>query len=71
MQEWYILGVGKVSFLERCPQFRGVLIEGFHGIVCIYTNTENETHSLSHLCVSIYTIAHSTEYWTLVRYIQY
>ena len=32
MQEWY-LGWEKVSLLERCPQFRGVLIEGFH---CIY-----------------------------------
>ena len=32
MQEWS-LGWEKVSFLERCPQFRGVLIEGFH---CIY-----------------------------------
>ena len=32
MQERY-LGWEKVSFLERCPQFRGVLIEGFH---CIY-----------------------------------
>ena len=29
MQEWY-LGWEKVSLLERCPQFRGVLIEGFH-----------------------------------------
>ena len=29
MQEWY-LGRQKVSLLERCPQFRGVLIEGFH-----------------------------------------
>ena len=38
MQEWYILGAGKVSCLERCPQFRSVLIEGFHCtcIVCIY-----------------------------------
>ena len=27
MQEWY-LGWEKVSCLERCPQFRGVLIEG-------------------------------------------
>ena len=26
MQEWY-LGWEKVSCLERCPQFRGVLIE--------------------------------------------
>ena len=29
MQEWY-LGRQKVSLLERCPQFRGDLIEGFH-----------------------------------------
>ena len=29
MQEWY-LGRQKVSLLERCPQFRGVLIEGFY-----------------------------------------
>ena len=31
-----VLGVGKVSCLERCPQFRSVLIERerFH---CIYT----------------------------------
>ena len=32
VQEWY-LGWEKVSCLERCPQFRGVLIEWFH---CIY-----------------------------------
>ena len=25
-----VLGATKVSLLERCPQFRGVLIEGFH-----------------------------------------
>ena len=31
MQERY-LGWEKVSCLERCPQFRGVLIEGFHCI---------------------------------------
>ena len=29
MQEWY-LGRQKVSLLEGCPQFRGVLIGGFH-----------------------------------------
>ena len=28
-QTWY-LGRKKVSCLERCPHFRGVLIEGFH-----------------------------------------
>ena len=28
-QTWY-LGRKKVSCLERCPYFRGVLIEGFH-----------------------------------------
>ena len=34
----YILGAGKVSCLERCPQFRSVLIEGFHCtcVVCMY-----------------------------------
>ena len=26
----YALGREKVSCLEKCPQFRGVLIEGFH-----------------------------------------
>ena len=27
MQDWYVIfGVEKVSYLERCPQFRGVLI---------------------------------------------
>ena len=36
MQEWY-LGRQKVSLLERCPQFRGVLIEGFH---CIHIGKE-------------------------------
>ena len=35
-QTWY-LGRKKVSCLERCPYFRGVLIEGFHSI-CIHTN---------------------------------
>ena len=33
-QEWYTLGVGKVSCLERCPQFRvSLYIEDFHCIV--------------------------------------
>ena len=27
MRAWYLLGVGKVSCLERCPQFKSVLIE--------------------------------------------
>ena len=34
-----VLGVGKVSCLERCPQLRSVLIEEFHCIIhpyCIY-----------------------------------
>ena len=31
-QTWY-LGRKKVSCLERCPYFRGVLIEGFHCIL--------------------------------------
>ena len=34
-QTWY-LGRNKVSCLERCPYFRGVLIEGYH---CSYTRT--------------------------------
>ena len=44
MQEWY-LGWEKVSCLERCPQFRSVLIERerFH---CIYEN-ESDLDSLS------------------------
>ena len=25
-------------FLERCPQFRGVLIEGFHCIISLHTD---------------------------------
>ena len=33
MQEWY-LGREKVSCLERCPQFRCVLIESSHCINC-------------------------------------
>ena len=32
MRACAVLGAGKVSCLERCPQFRGVLIEGFHCI---------------------------------------
>ena len=38
-----VLGVGKVSCLERCPQFRGVLIERerfhciHHSVVCVCT----------------------------------
>ena len=34
-----VLGVGKVSCLERCPQFRSVLIErevSLYNSVCIY-----------------------------------
>ena len=33
MQEWY-LGCEKVSCLERCPQFRSVLIERERGSTC-------------------------------------
>ena len=35
-QTWY-LGRKKVSCLERCPYFRGVLIEGFH-CICLQYN---------------------------------
>ena len=40
LKEWY-LWRQKVSLLERCPQFRGVLIEGFHCIrfVCFLPST--------------------------------
>ena len=41
MQEWYILGVGKA--VERCPQFRGVLIEEFHCITVTYIHTVAST----------------------------
>ena len=38
MQEWY-LGWEKVSCLERCPQFRSVLVERerFHCSACLRT----------------------------------
>ena len=39
-QTWY-LGRKKVSCLERCPYFRGVLIEGLH----CSGNTEKRTTS--------------------------
>ena len=39
-QTWY-LGRKKVSCLERCPYFRGVLIEGFHCSTCICKYTGN------------------------------
>ena len=39
LKEWY-LGRQKVSRLERCPQFRGVLIEGFHCIMLVYVHFE-------------------------------
>ena len=35
-------GWEKVSFLERCPQFRGVLIERFH---CIPTHRKQHISS--------------------------
>ena len=46
MQEWY-LGWEKVSCLERCPQFRSVLIEKEREVP-LYTYT---THSESFLHV--------------------
>ena len=42
-QTWY-LGRKKVSCLERCPHFRGVLTEGFHCITTIYTRTCRLVH---------------------------
>ena len=56
LQEWY-LGWEKVSCLERCPQFRSVLIEWFH-TTCMYIHTlcadyvhtcPYSTYSVSHL----------------------
>ena len=44
MQEWY-LGRQKVSLLERCPQFRGVLIEGFHCILYVW---------YTYVCINVY-----------------
>ena len=41
MQEWY-LGWEKVSCLERCPQFRSVLIERE---VPLYSHTHTHTHT--------------------------
>ena len=38
MQEWH-LGWEKVPCLERCPRFRGVLVEGFH---CILTTRNSQ-----------------------------
>ena len=41
-QTWY-LGRKNVSCLERCPHFRGVLIEGFH-CICGICNEGAELH---------------------------
>ena len=45
-----VLGVGKVSCLERCPQFRSVLIERerFHCTVYTHTHTHTHTTKLTH-----------------------
>ena len=44
-QTWH-LGRKKVSCLERCPYFRGVLIEGFH---CIHVlPSTNKNHCIVH-----------------------
>ena len=42
-----LLGQKKVSCLERCPYFRGVLIEGFHctcTCTCVYVPQRSHVH---------------------------
>ena len=41
-----VLGATKVSLLERCPQFRGVLIEGFHCIHIIISQVRKSVRSV-------------------------
>ena len=57
MQEWY-LGRQKVSLLERCPQFRGVLIGGFHCSAMLVINPRRAcarvTVVVLCVCVSVY-----------------
>ena len=40
-----LVGVGKGVLLERCPQFRGVLIEGFR---CITSDTHEQVDAIIH-----------------------
>ena len=47
-----------MSFLERCPQFRGVLIEGFHciqqyGFLCTTVGIASGTYMASQSTVSV------------------
>ena len=38
------LGYGKVSLIQRCPYFRGVLLEGFHCIASMqHMSMSNDT----------------------------
>ena len=62
MQEWY-LGQQKVSLLERCPQFRGVLIEGFH---CIHLTMQVQTYSADALILRANTPVECTLHRTYV-----
>ena len=40
-----VLGVGKVSCLERCPQFRSVLIERERFHCTVYTHTHYKANT--------------------------
>ena len=48
-QTWY-LGRKEVSCLERCPHFRGVLIEGFHCICIGHTRRGRIKCAQCHVC---------------------
>ena len=56
-QTWY-LGRKNVSCLERCPYFRGVLIEGFHctssSIVCRHGRNCNRARLCTYTYVSFH-----------------
>ena len=56
MRARVVLGVGK-SCLERCPQFRSVLIEGFHSIG--YGNVRHTAHITEHVLHSHHTTHHT------------
>ena len=49
MQEWY-LGLEKVSCLERCPQFRSVLIEREVPLAIYQRERERVTSDLKVSC---------------------
>ena len=72
MQEWY-LGLEKVSCLERCPQFRGVLIEReFHcivhnvhtyGVYCTCCMYDNYVYSIYYSTISLCVPQFNVQQW--------